>query len=310
MLGREMGRGLLLGAIDGANPLGFLASLGAAVVARVTHPNLRIGWRFVAAAWRPLLVGAGDDASRFVKALYGSLVDMPVDHLEIDRGLPFDATKFRTALERASQQATADSRHLVDHLAAFGSEMYPDENTFQDTKFRMVRRGDSAGQGLPAYALAIRKAVTMGALDRALFGAWDYLDEGFSLRWDPIEDQRYALRWRNPAQSKKGEGPGTMLGANNLALEALALFPTAMVGSVLATTGFRRQGKRAAWFTWPIWEQAVELDTVRSLLALAELQRPIPDRRQLAAMGIAEVFRSQRIAQNQYYSNFAPAVPA
>ena len=86
----------------------------------------------------------------------------------------------------------------------------------------MVRSGDSAGQGLPFYAKEMRKKVGIDHIQRTLFHAWDYQDTGYSLRWDPIEDQRYALRWRDPSKSSQG----TMLAANSLAVEALQWFPT------------------------------------------------------------------------------------
>ena len=54
----------------------------------------------------------------------------------------------------------------------------------------------------------------------------------------------------------------------------------------------------------------VGMETVRSLLALDDLSKePVP-RSSLVKRGIEEVYRSQRIQQTQYYSNFLAAVPA
>jgi len=48
---------------------------------------------------------------------------------------------------------------------------------------------------------------------------------------------------------------------------------------------------------------------LRSLMTLPELQNDEPDRHALAAMGIAEIYRCQRITQGKC-RNFTPAHPA
>jgi hypothetical protein len=71
-----------------------------------------------------------------------------------------------------------------------------------------------------------------------------------------------------------------MRGANRLAIEALPLFPT---------------GGAEVW--WPIWTDALELDTVASLLAAGkEPERP----------GVAQVYKSERFTEGKY-RNFSPA---
>ena len=74
----------------------------------------------------------------------------------------------------------------------------------------------------------------------------------------------------------------------------------------LETTGFTRHKARGVVWTWPLWTARLWMDVLRSLLALQGVN---PDRRVLAAMGIAEVYRSQRITQGKY-RNFTPATPA
>jgi len=127
------------------------------------------------------------------------------------------------------------------------------------------------------------------------------------VRWDPREDVRYALRWRDPSgENALRSQAGSMLGANRLAIEGLALFPSVPVAGRLETTGFRGRRSRDTFFTWPIWEAATSVDGVRSILALAELQDERPDRGKLARLGVAEVYRSQRITVGKY-RNFTPA---
>lgn len=312
----DLSHGLVLRGIDGSNPLAFLAALGAAVTAHRIFPETRLGWLFTDGGWRPVLTDCERREEEFLAKLHAALHAAPMWVFETDRKLPFPVEKYVEALKRAVRKASIDSRRDCDLLAALGSEMFPEPDakkllTIQDTRLRMVRSGDSAGQGLPVYAQAIREATEINHLRRTLFQPWDYLDSGFSsLRWDPIEDQRYALRWRDPSKSGRDDGPGGMLGANSLAIEALCCLPTMPVGQSVETTGFLRRQGLGTFFTWPIWNAGVCLDTVRSLLSLAALGSLDVPRQALERMGIVEVFRSQRIQQNQYYSNFAPAQPA
>lgn len=296
--------------IDGGNPLGFLAAVGTVQLASGFEPASKLFWRPLAGAWRPVISGQDGEPAIFLENLGQALHSASTAHFEIDRKLPFEAAKLEATLAATLQEVTPVNRRMADFLTAFGSEAVQEKGVFEDTPFRMVRSGDAAGQGLPHYALENRKATGLAELGRTLFEAWDYRDNGFSLRLDPLEDQRYALRWNNPSKSTLADGPGTMLGANTLALEAFPLFPSVASSGHLLTTGFHRNRQRQTFFTWPIWDCPLSVDAMRSMLALAKLrQDPLP-RSELARMGIVEVYRCQRIAQNQYYSNFTPAQPA
>jgi hypothetical protein len=301
---------LVLNGIDGANPLGFLAALGAAILARSFCRNTRFYWCLEGGAWHPTLQGCGTEKVRFIEQLLDAMKEVSMEPFEIDDKLPFPVDLFENNLWETQRTTTPMNRRMADFLAAFGSEIKPEKGVLQSSRFRMVRSGDSAGKGLLAYARTIRKTTDKSTLERALFIPWDYQDGGFSFRWDPIEDHRYALRWRDPSKSNLKDGPGTMIGANSLAIESLQWYPTMFEGNRLATTGFHRNSSNEVWFTWPIWEHPISLDTVRSLVALSDLHGDQPPRAQLAKRGVVEVYRSQRVQQNQYYSNFTSAFPA
>jgi len=312
----DLSQGLVLRGLDGGNPLAFLAALGTAVTVHAIFPEARLGWQFTDGGWRPVLTDCECRDEEFLVKLHDALYAAPMWVFEIDRKLPFPVEKYIEALKMVARKATIHSRRDCDLLVALGTDMFPEPDakkvlSIKDTRLRMVRSGDSAGQGFPVYARAIREATEIEHLRRTLFEPWDYLDSGFSsLRWDPVEDQRYALRWRDPSKSGRDDGPGGMLGANSLAIEALCCLPTMPVGQSAETTGFQHRKGLGTFFTWPIWNVAVSLDTVRSLLSLPALGSLDVHRQALERMGIVEVFRSQRIQQNQYYSNFAPAHPA
>lgn len=307
----DEGTELVLCGLDGSNPLGFLAAIGAATIAERFSPGLRLGWKQTGRGWRPSIQHCGSDESAFSERILETLREAPTTVFDIDKKMPFDVDRFTGALREAREHSSIADRRNVDLLAAMGTELYPNKQSgqFQDSKFRMVRSGDSAGQGLPFYAKANLRNLSVERLNLALFGAWDYRDEGYSLRWDPIGDQRYALRWRDPSKSGLADGPGMMLAADSLATEALQWFPTLPVGRLAETTGFQRKSRREIYFVWPIWTPGVGVDIVRSLLMLPDLSQDPIDHMALARRGIHAVYRSQRIRQNQYYSNFLPAEP-
>lgn len=331
-----MSKPLLFEGLDGGNPLAFMALLGVGLTSQHFCPSTRISWTPAKGAWRPVLHGYEGNEEKFVRDLRDALAATttkppfqeitaptglpPLNALEatasklreIDERLPFARDKLREEMRKSSCKSTQDDRRTADLLAAFGSDAHADKDgMFPDTAFRMVRSGDSAGQGLPVYARAIKRGLTDEHLGATLFAVWRYEDDGFSLRWDPMEDQRYALRWGDPSlSSNKKNAPRTVKGANALAVEGLALLPVQPNLRGVDTTGFARLESGRDFFTWPIWDAPVRLDVIRSLLVLPELVNKTPDRETLRARGIAEVYRCERIASNKYYKNFAPAQPA
>ena len=314
-------QGVLLRGLDGSNPLGFLAAVGTLhVLGDAGAGSGRLGWRNVHGSWKPLITGCGDDERELCDAVLRALKNTSAAVFDVGREnrngkefnkFPFAHDRFVQALETHQDEACPSSRRDVDFLAAFGTELYPDtkKDEFRETRFRMVRAGDSSRQGMLFYAKAIREDIDHRKIERALFQAWDYRDGGYSLRWDPIEDQPYALRWKDPSKSTPADGPGTMLAANCLAFESLRCFPTVAIGRQAHTTGFHRHERRAFRFVWPIWTAMVGIETLRSLVALRDLhESPLP-RPALLAKGIEEVYCARRVQPNQYYSNFAPAQP-
>lgn len=106
------------------------------------------------------------------------------------------------------------------------------------------------------------------------------------------------------------EGVWSVWGANRLAFEALPIFPAIPTERGLRTTGFRTAADRTHEFTWPVWSGYAGLDTVRSLVALRAIQQDAPDRAELQAMGIDEVFRAMRVRIGQganFKVSFRPA---
>lgn len=211
---------------------------------------------------------------------------------------------YRELAERLLAGSDPANRDALDQLAALGTDACVDDGgQLQPTPFEFT-----PGSGHQYFLDDVRKLigrVTPERIDDTLFRPWSYRDDGLSMRWDPVEDRRYALLDRDPSD----KGTRTVWMANLLAYHALALFPTAPGGGRLLTTGWLEERDRD-FFTWPLWEFPADRDTVRSLLGLAELVRPRPDTALLRARGIAAVYRAERVVVGRGANrkiNFSPA---
>ncbi len=211
------------------------------------------------------------------------------------------ASAFREELEHAS-------REPLDLLSAFGSDACRMEKSekVEPTPFCFIR-----GSGQQFFLDTVRQLiarVNAEQVRQTLFEPWAYRDETLSMRWDPIEDRRYALMDRDPTASDNKSR--TVWMANLLAYRGLALFVCAPTRRGLGTTGWTLLDEEQV-FTWPIWEFPAAPDTIRSLLQFRELTEPRPDRSSLRARGVAAAFRARRIrvppTGANFKLNFSPA---
>ncbi len=227
---------------------------------------------------------------------------------ELALGKRIDCTheEYRDHAHTFRERAGSGDRDTVDFLAAFASDACLDKyGRTEATPFCFI-----TGSGHQYFLDTVRQLTEHATSERvhqALFEPWAYRDETLSLRWDPIEDRRYALMDRDPTASDNTSR--TVWMANLLAYRALVLFPSAPSGVRLATTAWT-EIDGAPTFTWPIWEAAADPDTIRSLLWLPELRAGRPDRSALQARGIAAAYRARRIKVGEgtnYKINFSPA---
>jgi hypothetical protein len=295
---------ILLKGLDGSNPLAFLAALGTLRTLTLALPDevVKMSWEQHEGAWRPRVwcSMAVDGDALIAKCVQHLPAKLPSPWV-VDKRLPFSATLLKQLMTDAASSCGVNDRNEVDLLAAFGSEVFADDKgNFTDTAFRMVRSGDSAGQGLLYYACKNAAMTTPDDISNCLFGRWRYEDRGSSFRWDPAEDKMYALQASNPSD----DGSLSVVGANRLALEALALFPVHPTTKGAATTGFTRSNPRADWeLRWPIWTPPLTLVVISSLLTHSTLL----DADSRPYMGVATIFSSRQFKPNQYYRNLSPA---
>ena len=220
--------------------------------------------------------------------------------------------EYRENVVEFTDSVTDRDRAPLDFLAAFASDACPREkgDALVRTPFCFT-----TGSGRQYFLDTIRQLMDTVDPERVratLFEPWQYRDEKLSMRWDPTEDRRYALLDRNPTAD--GNEARTVWMANLLAYRALVLFPSAPCGRRLVTTAWapcRKDGRELTVFTWPIWQSAIDLHTLRFLLRSADLVADQPDNAVLHARSVLAAFRARRIKVGSwanYKVNFSPAV--
>jgi hypothetical protein len=310
-----MANDILLPGIDGANPLGFLAALGSLRTLADETESIRLYWTKHANAWRPVLtMPAPIEPDALIERLAAALARRANENaftLADNPSVPLEV--FRAYAQQAVQAAWNGDRTWADFAAAFAGEFPPSDkdDKVPDTALRTM-----SGAGHQHFIKFMRNFIEQTQSDhlrKALFETWRYDDpvQNMTLRWDPADDSRYALRWSDPSGDPDRKSIGSMWGANRLAVEALPLFPTLPTRRQLETTGFHTEGARRTHWTWPIWDKPVGLYTIRSLLDMADVyrsNRPGVQSQGLGARGITEVYRSRRLTTGKF-RNFTMGVP-
>lgn len=100
-----------------------------------------------------------------------------------------------------------------------------------------------------------------------------------------------------------------MLGANRLAIEAIPLFTSFPEAGTLRTVGFTGNRSTNTRWTWPLWNVAIPLQVVQSLLLLPKLQQDSIKGDEIAMLretGVVAIYRTQRILVGKT-PNFTPA---
>lgn len=301
---------LIFSGIEGSNPLGFLAAVGAwRLSSFLWGDRVQLRWLGLR-GWRPEITGVpAAGQSEFCLALSTQAPWAPLDLFEpLGKNLTVTPEIFGPVARAAAAAATCNDRRAADFAAAFGCDVLADANSGRIRYTDLCFITGSGHQDFLGTANRLQASAGDQHLREALFGPWKYRDRSLSLRWDPEDAKEYALQWDNPGP----EGVSSVWGANRLAFEALPLFPavaTRRTRSGVRTTGFETRG-RAHEFTWPIWHTWIGIDTASALFACADLQQAEPDRQALQAAGVAEIFRCQRVRIGQganFKVSFRPA---
>lgn len=305
---------LVLSGLDGKNPLGFLAALGAlgALSERVKggQPAPRLLWR-LQGTYRPVLLGGPEreglldvleqDVHTFREepAILGLRYEKsdgkPAHDLKPPPG--FYARYLAGLVGGAARSLAAVSRS-ASFAAAFGTDVACDNNG--NTKPTALHF--TAGQQeLLTMVSELTEGVTRDDLAEALFGPWRYERPLPVLGWDNTMSRDYALRASDPSKEKKLGVPG----ADWLAFRGLPFVRVAPVGDSIETTGCTG-GWKTGRFRWPLWGVPLSAPVIAALLVSPEVAEAHPAT--MAARGVSIVFESAiRRSDQGGYGSFAPA---
>lgn len=304
---------LPLPGLNGANPLSFLAALGVfrTVAAALPDCSVRSKWQ-AAGSWHPVLITDRELSRQDVLSILQVALEnhQGDDHfVKLGKNINVPRADFRQCILDAVGSSNRNRRTSVDFFAAFGSDALVSINdgvTIQDTALRTM-----AGAGHQHFLETMRNLIKhcrSEHLEKSLFQTWDYSDptQTLSLRFDPLDDNRYALRWRNPSGDPDRKTAGSMLGANRLAIEAIPLLTTAAGEKRLQTTGFSGFRSDDTYFHWPLWEVPLPISVIQSLLVSRELISKSVASNNFIARGVAAGMKSQRITVGKV-RNLSPA---
>jgi CRISPR-associated endonuclease/helicase Cas3 len=312
-----------LDALDGANPLAFLAALGTLRLLTQAFPghNLRLAWHQRLGAWRPLLSTTRPiDEETMLAALHEGglrldtmfspqlLAASEAASPKNRKGEPRWRDKLLFpigALREFCEAATASPCPSAEFSAAWACETAPTGEEGEQLA-RRTRFDFTAGQQAFIRMLReLRQTCTPADLRRSLFAGWRYSATAVSMRWDTQDEKRqYALQAVDPTNGSENP-PLADRGANFLAVEALPLFPLTP-DRTASQPGFGRDAEGRSWH-WPIWTCPLGLDAIRSLmtLSLTDSDEWPPLRRR--ALSVATVFRSGIVQPSGRYRCFTPA---
>ena len=299
--------------LDGGNPLAFLASIGLLRLLVNSNPGLviRMHWEVHGGLWVPVLSSTETIETEWLESQLANIAsrDLPVALSAIDDGtgkVTSDPQQFYSVAQRALKRLLANNSlpNECDFISALGNELSrkreqgKETDSIEFSELYMTR--GSGHQRMLEIARNIRQATKPEHLRKSLLELWKYDDDGKSLnfRWDPLDDRQYAKRWQNPSNDPSV----TVLGANDLAIESLPFFPTALVAGRLETTAFRRRRRLGTFFTWPIWTHPLSLNVIASLLTWSEIQSNTSDMTACRLLGVDNLRRVERVRNDKFFN--------
>ncbi len=298
-------REVSLTGLDGTNPLGFMAALGALDVAHEVDPTSCLAWREYG-SWQPTL-RSGLDRDELLDAV---LADRDSWRADPVIGVEYDGKrdlKPPPSLWREYVRARLSTRRSLDFASAFATDVATDnKGNIKPTALHFT----AGQQTFLGMVWGLIDAVTREDVEEALFGPWRYVRELPVLQWDATATRDWALRAGDPSKDKKAGVPG----ADWLAFRGLRFFQCVPVRDRVVTTAIGG-GWKTGYLRWPLWTRPLGIDAVKTALRLPELacqeeRARIAGRRALRARGIAAVFESSiRRSDQGGYGSFSPAVP-
>jgi hypothetical protein len=301
-----------LAGLEVDNLLAFLALMGLLRALEDAEPRWAAMASWTGPPWHARLHLGAEASTRLVAEAACRGIDAIAARYEADgrSNVAFERTEFRSYAERMRGDAVGAS------LAAGLAAEYPEKRTGGVQAAPLVMMFGQGHQNFLDRLLEVPRGVLPSRyrklkrspdfrdpamIETALFSPWTRSDDADGFRWDPEDDQRYALRHGDP--SSEGAAP-TVHGANRLAAIGFLSF-SCVPGARLMARGSGRD-EEGVYFAWPVWRPPLGRRSIESFLSHADLIGGRLDR--LASLGIAEVYRARRIA-NGKFMNVSRAMP-
>ncbi|MCW5832612.1 MAG: hypothetical protein KIS78_09405 [Labilithrix sp.] len=307
---------MALAGIEVDNLLSFLALVGVLRALEEAEPTWAPRASWIGPPWRAQLHLESHVDEDAVAAAARKGIDSLVARYDVGgrSDVNFEGDEFRTYLEVQEREPTGVGLELATAISAElprkksgGPRSAPLVMMFGQGHQHFLDRLISVPKGvLPAKLKKLKSPPKLDDpkwLAQALFQPWMRADTTDGFRWDPEDDQRYALRAGNP--SDDGAAP-TVHGANQLASVGLLSFTSFPHARRRQTRG-AISSSGSVDFVWPIWSEPLERRAIEHLLGhgdvLAGRIHKVRD------MGVKEIFRARRVA-NGKFMNVARARPA
>ncbi len=305
----------------GSNPLGALAAFGllrvCSEIPEIINP--RLFWR-LEDDWIAMLAISNTpslDEDRLIDLLLLHLSNFNMnDIFGWSKDINEAPTTFKEHLWTIVKKSSWDNRLIIDFFSSFASEMavtVSNNNKIKPSAFYMVRNDflKSINKKIANSLKSPKRTEKSGAdaFKEAIFGPWEYQDVYHSLGWDPSTERIYALQHYNPGAAPNNEAKASCVRAAVwLAAQALPFFPVLPTAKgQLLTTGFSGPVNKEPSFIWPIWENPVSVNTLKSLLVSSELTKQNNEIDFVAKRGITAIFQSVRSPYGKGSAVFRPA---
>lgn len=278
--------------IDGSNPLGLLAALGALSLATDSFGDrVAMYWGRSEIAWHPTIQALdGLTEEAVIEGIVGAHQARDLD-LELGWSadvMNLDRRDVRELLLKRMDRASAAAAAMV---AACAGELPPrrrDQSLAPYTPFRLIPRVGRARFLATALALS-RSEDSADLIAEALEGPWRYRKAN-SLRLDPgapLASRAYT------AEAPTHFGPLGVPGAMLLAIVGLRYFPLMLSRGRSACRGFG--DSRSRTFVWPIWDEPLSEASTRLVLGHPELHVEDPDGALLRRHGVVARMIARRV---------------
>jgi hypothetical protein len=286
---------LKLKGLEADNLLAFLALLGLLRALDAAKPQ----W-YPRAAWRgtpmvgELQLDDISDADEIVAATEEGIQSLAQAYIFDRANVTYTPDEFR----RVAEEVRDDRRRaeLIAALASDGAVKRDGEMVEVTPLCAMFGQGHQHFLARLAGSAKREHPANLADLSDALFKQWRYEDDTDGLRWDPIEDRRYAHQFGDPSEAKNQIG--TVTGANRLAAIGFAAFTSVPQATGLVTLGISgRRGERDV--CWPLPNVPTSGTGYVALLAHPALGAD-DGAWALAAYGVYGVARARRFQVGKY----------